>query len=111
MRTSFTAVLEQSTTHTESFATEPYEAGWASEARWFVRTLELSGDDASLMIEPQISPDGLHWCAEGTGPIEVSGEGMWTFPLRDFGSWLRLDVRMSGTSPTAKVLIYLALKE
>lgn len=111
MRTSFTAVLEQSTTHTESFATEPYEAGWASEARWFVRTLEMSGEDASLMIEPQISPDGLHWCAEGTGPIEIDREGMWSFSLQQFGAWLRLDVQMQGSHPKAKVLIYLVLKE
>jgi hypothetical protein len=111
MRTSFTAVLEQSTTHTESFCTEPYEAGWASEARWFVRALELSGENAILQVEPEISPDGLHWCAEGRPPLEIDDEGMGSFPLRDFGSWLRLSVRISGTDPQAKVLIYLVLKE
>lgn len=111
MRTSFTAVLEQSTTHTRDFATEPYEAGWAGEARWFVRTLALSGERARLVVEPQISPDGLHWCAEGTGPVEISGEGLCSIPLVNFGSWLRLDARLEGSSPSAKVLIYLALKE
>jgi hypothetical protein len=111
MRTSFTAVLEQSTTHTESFCTEPYEAGWASEARWFIRTLELSGESVSLQVEPEISPDGLHWCAEGTPPLDIAQEGMQSFPLRDFGSWLRLNVRVSGPEAKAKVLIYLVLKE
>lgn len=111
MRTSFTAVLEQSTTHTGSFATEPYEAGWAGEARWFLRALELSGEGVRLRVEPEISPDGLHWCAEGSPAIEIDREGMWSFPLRDFGSWLRLNVRIQGADPKAKVLVYLVLKE
>lgn len=111
MRNSFTAVLEQSTTHTGSFATEPYEVGWASEARWFVRALDLSGDDVRLQIEPEVSPDGLHWCAEGSPAIEIDREGMWSFSLQHFGSWLRLNVRMDGGDPKVKVLVYLALKE
>lgn len=111
MRNSFTAVIEQNTTHTESFATEPYEAGWASEARWFIRTVNISGGDTHLEVRPEISPDGLFWCAEGSSPILIDREGMQSFPLREFGSWLRLNIQMHGTDTQAKVLIYLALKE
>jgi hypothetical protein len=111
MRNSFTAVIEQSNTYTEGFVTEPFEAAWATEARWFVRVLELSGEAAALQIEPEISPDGLVWCAEGSTSLEIDAEGLHSFPLREFGGWLRLNVRMRGEQPKSKVLIYLSLKE
>lgn len=110
MHTSFTAVLEQSNTYTESFATEPYEAGWAHEARWFVRVLDLAPGTA-VTLAPQISPDGLFWCDEGTPPLTVREPGLRSFPLRDFGQWLRLDAALSGDAPSVKLLVYLALKE
>jgi hypothetical protein len=105
MRNSFTAVIEQSNTYTAGFATEPYETGWASEARWFVRVLEIEG---TLAVRPQISPDGLVWCDEGSTALDIDAPGMWSFPLRDFGHWLRLDCPVTGR---VKVLVYLALKE
>lgn len=111
MRHSFTAVLEQGTTFTRNFATEPYETGWASEARWFVRLLALSGDGATLRVDPEISPDGLFWCDEGSPPLVMEGEGLYSFPLRAFGHWLRLRGTLRGEDTTARVLIYLALKE
>jgi len=110
MRPSFTAVLEQGSTFTEPFATEPYETGWAVEARWFVRVLELSGDESGLDLTPEISPDGLVWCAEGTPPLAIRAPGLYSLPLRDFGHWLRLSGRLVGTEPRVKLLIYLALK-
>jgi hypothetical protein len=111
MRTSFTAVLEQGTTFGEAFATEPYEAGWAGEARWFVRVLELSGEDAGLDLLAEISPDGLVWCAEGTPPLAIRAPGLYSFSLREFGHWLRLSGVVSGGEPRVKVIVYLALKE
>ncbi len=111
MRKSYTAVLEQGTTFTDNFATEPYEVAWASEARWFIRILELSGVDVGLQLYPEISPDGLFWCAEGTGALRIGEPGLYSFVLRDFGHWLRLNGVLVGVEPRAKVLIYLALKE
>jgi hypothetical protein len=111
VRRSFTAVLERNATFTDDFATEPYETGWASEARWFIRVLEMSGTDVRLTIDPQISPDGLFWCSEGTPPLVIREPGLYSFPLRDFGHWLRLQGRLVGVDPSVKVLIYLALKE
>lgn len=111
MRQSFTAVLERNQTYGQDFATEPYEAAWAGEARWFVRVLELAGRDVSLMCWPEISPDGLHWCAEGSAPLVLREAGLASLALREFGHWLRLRCEVRGDSPSAKVMIALALKQ
>lgn len=134
MRRSFTAVLERNTTFTSALATEPYEAGWASEARWFVRVLDLASG-AVLTVRPRVSPDGLFWCDEGSTPPPMPAPGLYSFALRDFGGWLRLDATLDGSTPSrpdrrpgpldepgldatldgsapsARVIIYLALKE
>ncbi|MCC6860058.1 MAG: hypothetical protein IT158_15930 [Bryobacterales bacterium] len=111
VRRSFTAVLEKNTTFTSDFSTEPYEAGWAAEARWFIRVLEMEGSETVLRVTPQISPDGLFWCEEGSAPLLISKPGLYSFALREFGHWLRLDARLAGAGAQVKVLIYLALKE
>ena len=112
MRKSFTAVLEKNTTFTSDFATEPYETNWASEALWFIRVLDMSGNDVTLSVCPQISPDGLVWCdKEGTEPLVIREIGLYSFALGDFGHWLRLKCDLNGINPVVKVLIYLALKE
>lgn len=110
MRRSFTAVIEQNGTFVGNFATEPYEAGWATEARWFVLAHELAAG-TRLEMTPEISPDGLRWCAEGTPPLVVTEPGLHSLPLREFGNWLRLRVGLMGQDPRAKVQVHLALKE
>ena len=110
LRRSFTAVLEKGTTFDVDFETEPYEGGWASEARWFVQILKGEAG-AGLEAFPQVSPDGAVWCDEGTGPIRLEGTGMASAGLRSFGSWLRLRVRLVGNRRPVTVLIHLALKE
>ncbi len=111
MRESFTAVIERNAIFTADFATEPYEAGWASEARWFIRVLEIAGEGAALRLTPQISPDGLIWCDEGAPAMACTEPGMVSCLLRGFGQWLRLRGTLAGEAPSVKVLIYLALKE
>jgi hypothetical protein len=37
--------------------------------------------------------------------------GLYSFPLRDFGHWLRLRADVQGSGVSVKVMIYLALKE
>ena len=110
LRRSFTAVLEKGATFAESFSTEPYEAGWAREARWFVRVLEISGG-VTLEFTPQISPDGMHWCDEGSESLRMDGIGLSSIALSNFGSWLRLDAAHLGGPGSVTLLIYLALKE
>ncbi len=112
MRRFFTAVLEQGNTFTTDTATEPYEVGWAGEARWFIRVLSIEGDTV-VEATPELSPDGLVWCEDGTAPLRLSAT---TGPLvtteqRGFGNWLRLSLKLKGTAPRAKLVVYLALKE
>ena len=106
-----TAVIEQSNTFTTDFVTEPYEVAWASEARWFVRLLDWDGDLSEVMITSQISPDGLVWCDEGTERLRITEEGLYSFPMREFGHWLRVRGDLEGDNLSVKLLIYLALKE
>ena len=107
MRRSFTAVLERNAVFTSDFATEPYESAWASEARWFIRVLEIA-PGAALHLTAQVSPDGLFWCDAGE-TLALKAPGMSSFALRDFGHWLRLNATLTG--PSVKLHIYLALKE
>jgi len=114
MRKSFTAVIERNAVLSGAFATEAYEAAWAGEARWFIRILALEGEGAALRVQPEISPDGLFWCEEGTKVPPMTAEGLYSFPLRDFGHWLRLSGEITGTenggNASVRVIIYLALK-
>lgn len=119
MRQSLTVVLERNATLSGSFTTEPYEVAWAAEARWFIRTLRRSADGVGLRVRAQVSPDGLHWC-DAEEPRTASGDlESWT--TSDFGGWLRLagtvEPAAGGSAtadpaspPSAKVLVYLALK-
>lgn len=114
MRECLTAVVERNVTWDGEFATEPWEAAWASEAIFFVRILEEDGAPASpepaLSARVQLSPDGMHWCDEGTDLRLCDGQSMGLVRVRHFGGWLRL----SGTTAAGvrlRVIAYLTLKE
>jgi hypothetical protein len=111
LRRSFCAVIERNARFAGAFETEPYEAAWASEARWFIETLEMQGEDTGLRLYAQISPDGLHWCDMGTEPLIVTASGLQSLALRDFGHWLRLRGQLWGRAAEVKLTITLALKE
>lgn len=110
MRQSQTAVLERYRVLRGEFATEPYEAGWAGEARWFAQVLEAR-PNTRLVLTTQISPDGLHWCDAECPPVVAEGEGIVSWPVREFGQWLRIRGSVEGDEGSAKVSIYLTLKE
>ena len=111
MRHFFTAVIEKNATFETNFSTEPYECAWASEARWFIQVADMAGGNAELKARVQVSPDGLFWCDHGSEFPTISGPGLYTLPLRDFGGWLRLDCSLSGQNPQTRVMIHLVLKE
>jgi hypothetical protein len=108
LRESFTAVLAQGEIWSGQAATEPYEAGWAGEAMFFLRLLEGSGEGAVAAV--QVSPDGMHWADEGTrmgfpaGPDEVA-----FCRVRHFGQYLRLAASLPGGA-SCKVLVTLSVK-
>ncbi|MEU3270291.1 hypothetical protein ABZ639_05560 [Saccharomonospora sp. NPDC006951] len=111
MRQSQAAVLERYRVVEGEFATEPYETGWAGEARWFVRVLETASPGTRIVFTTQVSPDGLHWC-DAEVPAQVAeGTGLISWPVREFGQWLRIRGSVEGETGSAKVLIYLTLKE
>ena len=110
-RSSYTAVVERNRLWTGQFETEPYEAAWANEALFFVRALEASGGLADAHANVQISPDGMHWCNEGTLVNLPAKAGATTFGrVSHFGGWLRLAGRVP-PGEQIKVIVYLALKE
>jgi len=109
VRQSYTAVVERNHVWQGSFATEPYEVGWAGEAIFFVRLLEGRTELRGLPIRVQVSPDGIHWCDEGA-VLTLSGAEVNFVRVSHFGNWLRL----AGTWPdgaAGKVIATLALKE
>lgn len=109
MRQSQTAVIERKATYSGDFATEPFEAGWAAEARWFVKVIDL-GEGARLRLATQVSPDGLTWTDHERGQLETDAEGLYSWPVNSFGQWLRLRGSVNGDGTSATVMIYLSLK-
>jgi len=116
MQQSLSVVLERNTRLAGAFTTEPYEVAWAREARWFVRVLDLAGSGTRLEAATQVSPDGLHWCDLDDHRISARERGLVSWPVREFGGWLRLKGVVAADAPApdgsvaAKVLIYLVLK-
>jgi hypothetical protein len=109
MRQSHTAIIERDVTWTGKFETEPYEVGWASEAIYFVRVLEKDGQVGRGHAKPQISPDGMHWCDEGTLMGFQESKDVAFVRIARFGTYLRL-VGELPPGTTAKVIVYLTLK-
>jgi len=110
MRQVHTAVLERFGTFSADFATEPYEAGWAEEAIFFVRIDGVEGTEPALGGQVQISADGISWVDEGTALPAVSQAGVVFTRVRHFGNWLRLACRVSGRQARFRGTIYLCLK-
>lgn len=105
---SYTAVVERNVTFATELTTEPYEVAWAREARIFVRALDLAGE---IEATAEISPDGLFWIPEGSPPVKLAQPGLLSFSVREFGHWLRVVLRNRSAAPSARVIVYLALKE
>lgn len=111
MRQSHTAVIERNVVWRGEFASEPYEAAWAGEAIFFVRALAVDGMPAAVPARVQISPDGMHWCDEGTSfDLPTAADAVTFVRVGHFGGWLRL-VGSLPDSATLTVIVYLALKE
>jgi hypothetical protein len=108
MRESYTAAVERNIVCAAGFASEPYEAAWADEAIFFIRKLEPTGKDA-LRFGVEISPDGMHWCAEGTVCDLATDAELGFVRVRHFGSWLRIR-RLDKGKAAPKVIVYLVLK-
>lgn len=106
MRESHTAVLERETELTGAYETEPYEAAWATEAIFFVR---VEGEPVEQRARVQVSPDGMHWCDEGTALRFEGGGRLAHAKVTHFGGWLRLVGEVAGGAPL-RLTVHLVLK-
>ena len=107
MLTSATSVIERRTVVTEPYGTHPYEAGWASEALFFVQTV---GEHPALTIQPQVSPDGITWVDHGGGASLPKDQHLVALEMVRFGMWIRLRVEGGTPETPATLLIHVALK-
>ena len=110
VRRSYTATVERNVLWKDEFATEPYEAAWASEAIFYVRALAVS-PDFSGSARVQISPDGIHWADEGASfDLPIKDNEVTFCKVAHFGGWLRLYGTLDDEA-SITVLVSLALKE
>ncbi len=106
MHTTNTSVLARRVRISDEFATLAFEAGWATEALFFVQT---EGEHPDLTLIAEVSPDGVNWRprAETTLP---SDESLVDLPVDRFGNWLRMRVVGATADAGARILIHLNLK-
>ncbi len=109
MRQSATSTVELNTEWRGKFIAEPFEVAWASEAIYFIRALESEGVPGGVKARVQISPDGMHWCEEGTLILLPEAPGTTFGRVTHFGGWLRL-VGEIPNGAHMKVIIHLVLK-
>jgi hypothetical protein len=116
LRENHTAVIARNEAWSGTAATEPYEAGWATEAVVFVRALAIEpGPDAAGDARPstarvQLSADGMRWIDEGTTfPMPQSTERDTCARIARFGNWLRVVTDLP-PGVTMKVLVTVHIK-
>lgn len=107
MQTTYTSVLARRVRIDGEVTTLPYEAGWASEAVFFI---QAEGEHPELEIAAEVSPDGITWIRRGT-PIKLPATAtIAELPVTTFGNWLRVVVSGASADAGARVLIHLNLK-
>lgn len=116
IRENHTAVIARNEAWSGTAATEPYEAGWATEAVVFVRALaierrpEAPADMQPLTARIQMSADGLRWIDEGTTfPMPQSTDLDTCARIARFGNWLRVVTDLP-PGVAMKVLVTVHLK-
>jgi hypothetical protein len=103
-----TAVIARNERWSGEAASEPYEAGWAHEAVFFVRALKSPvGTAPKGWVE--ISADGMHWVREGTEfAMPEAQDGIAVARIKSFGNWLRVATRFAdGAECTVLVTLHL----
>lgn len=109
MRNFQTTVLDTFRDVSGPYATEPFEAGWAQEATFFVRVHRTDEGTRSVPVAVQVSVDGLSWVDEGThANVPTDRDGF--VRVRHFGGWLRLMVDVP-PEVSCNLSIWIVLKE
>jgi hypothetical protein len=105
-------VLERLKEFSGGFATEPFEAGWASEALFFIRLHSIEGKDKpAINAKVQISADGIEWIDRGIEFPKITKAGNYYVDVDRFGGFLRLVLDAEGTVCNYKITVQLSLKE
>ena len=107
MQTTNTSVLARRVRIDGDYATLPYEAGWATEAVFF---LQAEREHPALAVAVEISPDGINWVRRGTPVVLGSAESLVELAVTTFGNWLRLVVAGATPDEPARILVHLNLK-
>ena len=102
------SAVERRITVQGEFASHPMEAGWASEAIFFL-IIEEMGASALLDAHVEISSDRINWIPEGTSFEPIDRPGHYFAKVSHFGNWLRINGRLP-IGATAKLSIHLHLK-
>lgn len=98
-----TSVLARRIVIDGDFASQPYEAGWASEAVVFV---QVEGEHPDLSLATEISPDGINWIRRGEVVSLATDATIAELSLARFGNWLRVTVTGARQDATARILIH-----
>ena len=106
MQTTNTSVLTRRVRISGEYSTLPYEAGWATEALFFV---QAEGEHPDLHVTAEVSPDGIAWRPRAEATL-ASDETIIDLPLGMFGNWLRLRVTGAGPDTPARILVHVNLK-
>lgn len=107
MQKTYTSVLARRVRIDDAFATLPYEAGWASEALFFV---QAEGEHPQLEIAAEVSPDGITWIRRGAPVVLAAGDAIAELPLTLFGNWLRVVITGASAEAGARILVHVNLK-
>ncbi|MES2416670.1 MAG: DUF6385 domain-containing protein [Bacteroidota bacterium] len=111
MRHFYASAVERRITKSGIIQSYPMEAGWASEAIFFVNVENIVGKGARLTASVQISPDGINWIDEGTIFPVIEKEGHYYVKVNHFGNWLRINAQMEGgATNTITLSVHLHLK-
>ena len=103
------SAVERRITITDQFDSQPMEAGWASEAIFFI-WVEHINRPAILNVNAQISPDGINWIDENDATITINQSGYYNIKLVHFGNWLRVRGVVSESASEIKLSVHLHLK-
>jgi len=95
---------------TDGFESHPMEAGWATEAIFFLIVERVPETGASLSAAVEISADGINWIPEGTRLDDIRTPGHYFARVSHFGNWLRLKGIVSEPADPFKLSVHLHLK-
>lgn len=97
MKQFYTVVLDRFMDFNGTYATEPYECGWADEAIAYF-TIHKLEKGAVLQARIQIAMDGIHWHDNGEVLKGVNAEGYYLLKVApNFGGWLRIAFECTGS--------------